>query len=74
MTITKVTWPLTTTFHLRSKIDTTPDYQRPSVWNILSKYYSAMGAVEAMLPQPVEEKRNEDLLIAMKKDLGIEEK
>ena len=42
--------------------------------NILSKYHSAMEAVEAMLPQPVEEKRNEDLLVAMKKDLGIEEK
>ena len=42
--------------------------------NILSKYHSAMEAVEAMLPQPVKEKRNENLLIAMKKDLGIEEK
>ena len=42
--------------------------------NILSKYHSAMEAIEAMLPQQVKEKRNEDLLIAMKKDLGIEEK
>ena len=42
--------------------------------NILSKYHSAMEAVEAMLPQPVKEKRNEDLLIAMKEDLGIKEK
>ena len=42
--------------------------------NILSKYHSAMEAVEAMLPQPVKEKRNENLLIAMKKDLGIKEK
>jgi Arc/MetJ family transcription regulator len=74
MAITKATWPLTTTFYLRSKIDTTPDYQRPSVWNILSKYHSAMEAVEAMLPQLVKEKRNEDLIIAMKEDLGIKEK
>ena len=42
--------------------------------NILSKYHSAMEAVEAMLPQPVKEKRNENLLIAMKKDLDIKEK
>lgn len=42
--------------------------------NILSKYHSAMEAVETMLPQPVKEKRNENLLIAMKEDLGIEEK
>ena len=42
--------------------------------NILSKYYSAMEAIEAMLPQQVKEKRNENLLIAMKEDLGIEEK
>lgn len=37
MTITKATWPLTTTFHLRNKIDTNPDYQRPSVWSVSQK-------------------------------------
>ena len=37
MTITKATWPLTTTFHLRSKSDTNPDYQRPSVWSVSQK-------------------------------------
>ena len=42
--------------------------------NILSKYHSAMEAIEADLPYQVKEMRNEELLLAMKKDLRIEEK
>ena len=37
MTITKATWPLTTTSHLRNQIETNPDYQRPSVLSVSQK-------------------------------------
>jgi hypothetical protein len=37
MEMNKKPWPITTTFGMRSKIDTNPDYQRPSVWSTSQK-------------------------------------
>lgn len=37
MTINKKPWPLTTTYKLKDRIDTNPDYQRPSVWSLSQK-------------------------------------
>ncbi len=37
MTIHPKPWPLSTTYKLRSRIDTNPDYQRPAVWTTPQK-------------------------------------
>lgn len=37
MEINKKTWPLSTTFSLRSRINTDTDYQRPAVWTTAQK-------------------------------------
>ena len=37
MLINKKPWPLTTTHKLRKRIDTQPDYQRPTVWSTAQK-------------------------------------
>ncbi|MFH0734213.1 MAG: DUF262 domain-containing protein [bacterium] len=37
MEINQKHWPVTTTYGIRSRIDTNPDYQRPSVWSTSQK-------------------------------------
>ena len=32
MKINKKPWPLKTTYGIRNRIDTNPDFQRPAVW------------------------------------------
>lgn len=37
MEMNKKPWPITTTYGIKSRIDTNPDYQRPSVWSTSQK-------------------------------------
>jgi hypothetical protein len=37
MEMNKKPWPITTTYGIRGRIDTNPDYQRPSVWSTSQK-------------------------------------
>jgi len=37
MDTSKKPWPVTTTFTIRNRIDTNPDFQRPAVWTTAQK-------------------------------------
>ena len=37
MEMNKKPWPITTTYGIKNRIDTNPDYQRPSVWSTSQK-------------------------------------